>query len=309
MKMPTRLASIALALAACGALGASAIAAGQFRVGDTVFASQKAFVDSGARCSTHDHSDFERRILDAAHSQWLHERSAGGQPFALRPTGSVNIPVHFHVIRSGDAVSQGNVPDSWIAAQIQVLNDAYASTPFRFTLEGTTRTTNADWFAMTPDTTAESQAKNALRVGGAGTLNIYSANPSGGLLGWATFPSSYSGAPKDDGVVVLFSSMPGGDAAPYNLGDTGTHEVGHWLGLYHTFQGRCTNRNDQVSDTPAERSPAFGCPTGRDSCGSKPGLDPITNFMDYTDDACMFEFTAGQAARMDAQHAQYRPAP
>ena len=218
--------------------------------------------------------------------------------------GTIN--VYVHVINNGSGIANGDVPDSMIAAQIQVLNSAYGPWGWSFSLAGTTRTTNASWYTMTPGTAAETQAKTALRQGSADDLNLYTANIGGGLLGWSTFPWSYAGAPSEDGVVVLFSSLPGGTAAPYNEGDTATHEIGHWMGLYHTFQGGCNKkRGDFVDDTAPEKSPAYGCPTGRDSCRNG-GIDPIHNFMDYTDDACMFEFTAGQDARMDAEFTTYR---
>lgn len=235
--------------------------------------------------------DLEARKADLAREGFVDDVTGG------------TINVYFHVISNGSA---GNVSDAMIASQLNVMNAAFGQWGWSFNLVATTRTSNSTWYNSCATSSVESQMKNALRQGTADDLNIYSCNPSGGLLGWATFPSSYASQPKMDGVVLLHSSLPGGSAAPYNLGDTGTHEVGHWMGLYHTFQGGCNGSGDVVSDTPAERSPAYGCPVGRNSCRNKPGLDPIENFMDYTDDSCMDRFTAGQDARMDSMFTTYR---
>ena len=276
-----------------------------FNVGGHEWASKQAFVEHGGRCSTRNVGPDEEREIDQIVADFINRRG-GGDPFASLSGGVID--VYFHVINKGTGIANGNVPDSQITAQINVLNNAFGGWGWSFRLVATDRTTNATWYTMGPGSSAETQAKNALRRGTADDLNIYSANPGGGYLGWATFPQSYASDPKDDGIVVLFSSLPGGSADPYNEGDTATHEVGHWLGLFHTFQGGCAKKpsgGDAVSDTSPERSPAYGCPVGRDTCRGD-GPDPIENFMDYTDDDCMDEFTAGQDARMDALFTAYR---
>jgi Pregnancy-associated plasma protein-A len=257
--------------------------------------------DAGAKCGTRHLTLAEREHVEAEVATRM--QNIAGTSAAVTG-GAIN--VYFHVINKGTGIANGDISSTMITSQINVLNAAYGAWGWSFNLVSVDRTTNATWYTAGPGTAAETQMKNALRIGSADDLNIYSSNPGGGLLGWATFPSSYASKPKDDGVVILYSSLPGGTAAPYNLGDTATHEVGHWMGLYHTFQGGCNKRTgDYVSDTPPEKSAAFGCPTGRDSCRGD-GLDPITNFMDYTDDACMDRFSAGQDTRMDQQFTTYR---
>jgi hypothetical protein len=251
-------------------------------------------------CVTHEPDDLVKAQIEADISAYLASR--GSIAFA----GTTTINVYWHVITSSNG--EGGVSAQKLNAQLSVLNQAYAGSGFAFATAGTDTTANDAWYTATPGTTAERQMKSALRKGSADDLNFYTNNMGDNLLGWATFPSSYNSNPSDDGVVVLYSSLPGGSAEPYNEGDTGTHEVGHWMGLYHTFQGGCNGQGDSVSDTPPERSPAYGCPVGRDSCVGKkgPGLDPIENFMDYTDDACMDRFSGGQGTRMQNAWATYR---
>jgi hypothetical protein len=230
-------------------------------------------------------------------------------------SGSVTVPTYFHVVLPAAEATNGTAAEdrlrSLVTAQVKVLNNSYAggsltsgsaATPFSYTLSGVDFSYNDAWYTVVPGP-VEKEMKAATRVGGKDTLNVWTANIGDGLLGWATFPTKKLSS--DDGVVILDESMPGGTAGKYSEGDTLTHEVGHWLALYHTFQGGCRGQGDQVADTPAEAQAQFDCPTGADTC-TAPGADPIHNFMDYTQDSCMYQFTAGQAARMSDAWAQYR---
>jgi hypothetical protein len=221
-------------------------------------------------------------------------------------TGSTaSVPVYFHVMR--DAAGNGDVTDKQISQQVAVLNTTFAgkessaaaNTGFTFTLAGVDRFNDNQWH----QDKSSSTYRKLTRKGGANALNIWLVDFK--YLGIATFPWDYAKAPAIDGIRVHYDSLPGGSIANFNLGETATHEAGHWFGLYHTFQGGCTATNDEVADTPAQASPTSGCPEGRDSCASA-GLDPIHNYMDYSWDTCYTQFTPGQSARASQMWAAYR---
>ena len=257
-------------------------------------------------------------------ARWIktHPRQAA----AAAAGGTVTVPVAFHVIRKNNSVAGGNIPNQWITDQIDVLNEAYSGgqhtgapdTGFRFELASVDRTTKSSWFAMNytsgdlhrfvRGSSKEIKMKQALSSRDPGTLDIYTANLGKLLLGYAYLPPDFGeGLPRFfDGVVAEYRSLPGGSFGDYSLGDTITHEVGHWLNLQHTFSGGCVAPGDFIDDTPFEASPAFNCPVGRDSCPDQPDVDPIHNFMDYTVDPCMYEFSPGQATRMQQAWAAYR---
>ena len=151
---------------------------------------------------------------------------------------------------------------------------------------------------MGKDTFLEMKVKDKLAVKPETQLNIYLADGDG-YLGWATYPWDTM-EQETHGVVLNFRTLPGSTYVPYNTGRTATHEVGHFLGLLHTFEGGCEPPGDGVSDTEAEAEPHFGCEIGRDSC-SGGGPDPVTNFMGYSTDVCMTGFSREQTIRMQVE--------
>ncbi|MBM7774280.1 hypothetical protein JOD54_004484 [Actinokineospora baliensis] len=239
----------------------------------------------------------------AANERDFHARmSARGGVATQAPEAT---KVYVHVIAKDDTPEGGNVLDAVIDKQLEVLNVDFAPTGFSFALAEITRTVNEAWFSDASGANRQELTRE-LRAGAAADLNLYVVGAiSGGNLGWSTMPAAYQGDQSGDGVGVLFSTLPGGSGAPFAEGRNATHGIGGWMGLYNTFQNGCTAPGDYVDDTPYEASPAFGCPTGRDTC-PQPGLDPIRNFMDYSDDSCMTEFTSGQTDRMRQQMATYR---
>ena len=232
--------------------------------------------------------------------------------------GITRIPTVIHVVWNTAAQ---NISDAQIRSQIEVLNQDFrrtnpdssqvpqvwqplaADARVEFFLARTTRTqTQRTSFSQQGNLVKSAATGGADPWPAANNLNIWVCELSGSLLGYAQFPG---GPAETDGVVVLHSAFgtTGTAAAPFDTGRTATHEIGHWLNLFHIWgdDGTGCNGTDEVDDTPNQADENTGCPAFPNiSCNNGPNGDMFMNYMDYTDDACMFMFTAGQVTRMQA---------
>lgn len=293
------------------------------------------------RCGTDAHQAALEAADPALRTGRLEQEARIQQLIAENPeyrVGSVvTIPVVFHIIWNTAAQ---NISDNRIYDQVNVLNADYsrnnldavntrsqflgvaANTQIQFCLAQRTPAGAATNGIVRVQTTSTSLPNNPNTISTEWDhtryLNLYVGNLGGGLLGYANLPPGSTGS---DHVVLLYSAVGGpnfpGTATPYHLGRTATHEVGHWLNLYHTFQSGClgTNANncasqgDLVCDTPPVGTSTFSCPTNNPNTCTETApfpapytadmVDMYENYMDYTDDGCMNAFTSGQSTRMN----------
>ena len=294
-----------LRLAAAAAAGAFALSvvvpvgAASARVADAGEICLDTATDGDAAAARGGQVGLDHRDVSASEQRAIERRTAELlRASGKRASAGASVPVYVHVMR--DDAGNGDVTDQQISQQIAVLNNSFSETGYSFTLAAAPQRYNNDVWHKDRSST---KYRALTRQGGANALNIWLVDFK--YLGIATFPWDYARNPDIDGIRVHYASLPGGSIANYNLGETATHEAGHWFGLYHTFQGGCTPPGDEVADTPFQASPTSGCPEGRDSCPEE-GLDPIHNYMDYSYDSCYTEFTPGQDERADTMWAAYR---
>ncbi len=281
------------------------------------------------RCAT---MTVHRRLLDQDPSYRLRREGLENSTLARKlarargRTGTTVIPVVVHVVHR---TLTENISIDQVTSQIDVLNkdfskrngDVSSVPPVWRDLVGDARVvfkladrdpngkvTNG--ITRTPTFIAgfgDDDAVKSASGGGADAwpadryLNIWVCHLQD-LLGYAQFPG---GPAHTDGVVIDYRAFGtiGTAEAPFNLGRTATHEVGHWLNLFHIWgdDGTGCTGTDQVDDTPNQAGPNTGIPTfPHISCTNGPSGDMFVNFMDYVDDRSMVMFTVGQVERMHA---------
>lgn len=246
---------------------------------------------------------------------------SGEQNSVFRVAGKLYVPVVVHIVLPNTAL----VTDAQIKSQISVLNADFtkantelnntsvylagyeynkvANCEIEYVVTNIVRKTTTATSFGTNDAVKKSSSGGSDPVDATTKLNMWVCDLSSGYLGYAQFPG---GSASTDGVVIDYQAF-GTDAATdytmysaFNLGRTATHEIGHWVNLRHIWGDRRCG-DDYVGDTPAHDASNGGCPAVglKSACQGKP-LEQWMNYMDYTDDRCMYMFSGGQKTRMDA---------
>lgn len=234
------------------------------------------------------------------------ERAAKNDSFFFMLNDTLHISTIVHVIYNDR--DDGKLSLTEVNEQMVVLNRVFNQYKIAFHRDNLIYTENNDYFIAGLDSNGLEDPnsvamKTNLAVNPKEHLNIYINDCD--LLGYATFPWHRQDNPQLDGVVISYGTIPDGWQVGADEGMTLVHEVGHYFGLFHTFEGGCQH-GDLVDDTEPQEYDYTGCPVGRNTCGG-PRPDPVHNFMGYTDDACMNHFTAGQLGRMFWAIARHRP--